>query len=106
MMKQAGLIALVGLGLTFSAAAQAQTTKRAELAKGDLTGTNMEVVVGVVEAAPGASAVLHTHAGAAAFYVRSAAGEPMVPGHLKISRDHPSGICGTHPYMCPNAPAV
>jgi hypothetical protein len=36
MIKQAGLIALVGLGLTFSAAAQVQTTKRTELTKGDL----------------------------------------------------------------------
>ena len=48
MMKKAGLIALIGLGLTFSAAAQTPTSKRTELTKGDLTGTNMEVIVGVL----------------------------------------------------------
>lgn len=63
MMKKAGLIALIGLGLTFSAAAQTPTSKRTELTKGDLTGTNMEVIVGVLEVPPGASGTLHTHAG-------------------------------------------
>jgi quercetin dioxygenase-like cupin family protein len=57
------------LGLTFSAAAQAQTSKRTELTKGDLTGTNMEVVVGLVEVPPGAAGVLHTHPGEEAYYV-------------------------------------
>jgi quercetin dioxygenase-like cupin family protein len=100
MMKKAGLIALVGLGLPFSAAAQAQTSKRTELTKSDLTGTNMEVVVGVVEVPPGASGTLHTHAGEEAFYVLegatavSADGKPIVyvPGTAKINvRDVPHG---------------
>jgi quercetin dioxygenase-like cupin family protein len=60
----------------------------------------MEVVVGVVEAAPGASAVLHTHAGEEAFYVLSGAtavspdGKPIVfeEGKAKINvRDVPHG---------------
>jgi quercetin dioxygenase-like cupin family protein len=98
MMKQAGLIASIALGLTFSATAQAQTTKRTELAKGDLTGTNMEVVVGTIEAAPGTTAILHTHAGEEAVYVLSGAtavtpdGKPIVfePGTAKINvRDVP-----------------
>jgi len=100
MTKQAGLIALMALGITFSAAAQAQTTKRTELAKGDLTGTNMEIVVGTIEAAPGTSAILHTHAGEEAVYVLSGAtavtpdGKPIVfePGTAKINvRDVPHG---------------
>jgi hypothetical protein len=45
MIKQAASIALIGLGLTFSAAAQTPTTKRTELTRGDLTGTNMEIIV-------------------------------------------------------------
>jgi quercetin dioxygenase-like cupin family protein len=53
----------------FASAAQAQDVKRNELKKGDLTGTNMEIVVAVVELPPGASVPLHTHPGEEAFYV-------------------------------------
>jgi hypothetical protein len=56
-------------GLTLSAAAQAQTTTRTELTKGDLTGTNMEIVVGTIQAAVDTSAIQHTHAGEEAFTV-------------------------------------
>jgi quercetin dioxygenase-like cupin family protein len=100
MIKHAGLAALVGLGLTFSAAAQAQTSKRTELTKGDLTGTNMEIVVGTVEVPPGASGVLHTHPGEEAYYVLEGAtavspdGKPVVfdAGVAKINvRDVPHG---------------
>jgi quercetin dioxygenase-like cupin family protein len=100
MMKKAGLIALVGLGLTFSAAAQTPTSKRTELTKGDLTRTNMEVIVGVLEVPPGASGTLHTHAGEEAVYVIeggtavSADGKPLtyVPGTARINvRDVPHG---------------
>jgi len=69
MIKQLALVALIGLGLTFSAAAQTPTSKRTELTKGDLTGTNMEIVVGIVEVPPGAAGVLHTHPGEEAYYV-------------------------------------
>jgi quercetin dioxygenase-like cupin family protein len=60
---------VVGLGMIFSVTAQAQSSKRTELTKGDLTGTNMEIVVGIVEVPPGASGVLHTHPGEEAYYV-------------------------------------
>jgi quercetin dioxygenase-like cupin family protein len=63
------LVALVGLGMMFSVAAQAQSSKRTELTKGDLTGKNMDIVVGIVEVPPGASGVLHTHPGEEAYYV-------------------------------------
>ena len=69
MNKYAKLIALVGLGMMVSIAAQAQTSKRTELTKGDLTGKDMDIVVGIVEVPPGASGVLHTHPGEEAYYV-------------------------------------
>lgn len=91
MIKHAGLIALIGL--TFSATVQAQTSKRTELTKGDLTGTNMEIVVGTVEVPPGASGILHTHPGEEAYYVVDGAtaetpdGKPFKfePGTAKIN---------------------
>jgi quercetin dioxygenase-like cupin family protein len=69
MNRYARLVALVGLGIIFSATAQAQSSKRTELTKGDLTGKDMDVVVGIVEVPPGASGVLHTHPGEEAYYV-------------------------------------
>jgi quercetin dioxygenase-like cupin family protein len=69
MNRYARLVALVGLGLIFSATAQAQSSKRTELTKGDLTDKNMDIVVGIVEVPPGASGVLHTHPGEEAYYV-------------------------------------
>ena len=69
MIKQAASIALVGLGLTFSAVAQSPETKRTVLTKGDLTGTNMEIIVSVLEYPPGGGSVLHTHPGEEVFYV-------------------------------------
>jgi len=69
MIKYATLGALVGLSLIVSMTAHAQSSKRTELTKGDLTGTNMEIVVGIVEIPPGASGVLHTHPGEEDYYV-------------------------------------
>jgi quercetin dioxygenase-like cupin family protein len=69
MTRYAALNALVGLGMIVSVTAHAQSSKRTELTKGDLTGTNMEIVVGTVEVPPGASGVLHTHPGEEAYYV-------------------------------------
>ena len=99
MIKQAASIALVGLGLTFSAAAQTPT-KRTELTRGDLTGTNMEIIVRVVKYPPGAVSELHTHPGEEAFYVLEGAtletpdGKPLTPttGVSRINvRDVPHG---------------
>ena len=41
--------------LSFSSVSQAQEIKGTELKRGDLTGTNMEIVVGVYELPPGSS---------------------------------------------------
>ena len=67
---------LACVGWTFVLAAipgdlRAQDVKRTELQRHDLTGTNMEVVVSIVEAAPGASLAKHFHHGEEAFYVLS-----------------------------------
>jgi quercetin dioxygenase-like cupin family protein len=55
--------------ITFFSAAQAQELKRTELKRGDLTGTNMEVLVQLLELPPGLVVPLHTHPGEEAFYV-------------------------------------
>jgi quercetin dioxygenase-like cupin family protein len=100
MTKYAALGALVGLSLITSVTAHAQSSKRTELTKGDLTGTNMEIVVGTVEVPPGASGVLHTHPGDEAYYVIDGAtallpdGKPInfEPGIARINvRDVPHG---------------
>ena len=73
-MTKKTLIALLGgciafATLSFSSVSHAQEAKRTELKRGDLTGTNMEVVVTVFELPPGASVPLHTHPGEEAVYV-------------------------------------
>jgi quercetin dioxygenase-like cupin family protein len=71
MIRGVGIFAACTLGafVVLCGASQAQDTKRTELKKGDLTGTNMEIIVGLVEIAPGATVPLHTHPGEEAFYV-------------------------------------
>jgi quercetin dioxygenase-like cupin family protein len=100
MTKHAALGAFVGLSLVVSVTAQAQSSKRTELTKGDLSGTNMEIIVGIVEVPPGAFGVLHTHPGEEAYYVIDGATASLPdgkqinlePGTAKINvRDVPHG---------------
>jgi quercetin dioxygenase-like cupin family protein len=100
MIKYAALGTLVGLSLIASMTAHAQSSKRTELTRGDLTGTNMEIVVGTVEVPPGASGALHTHPGDEAYFVIDGAtlllpdGKQISvePGIAKINvRDVPHG---------------
>ena len=44
-------------------------TNRTVLKRGDLTGTDMEIVISVLEAPPGSSIDRHTHPGEEAVYV-------------------------------------
>jgi quercetin dioxygenase-like cupin family protein len=44
-------------------------TNRTVLRKGDLTGTDMEIIVSVLEVPPGSSTDRHTHPGEEAVYV-------------------------------------
>ncbi|WOH67987.1 cupin domain-containing protein [Bradyrhizobium sp. BWA-3-5] len=61
------LIAVAFVSLT--ATAQAQTPTRTELKRADLTGTNMEIIVVVVDVPPGAVLPRHTHPGEEVVYV-------------------------------------
>ncbi|MCK1420710.1 cupin domain-containing protein [Bradyrhizobium sp. 180] len=60
------LTAILFFVLTFAAQAQ---TNRQELKRADLTGTNMEVIVSVVDVPPGNNLARHTHHGEEAVYV-------------------------------------
>jgi hypothetical protein len=64
--------------------AQAQEIKRTEIKRSDLTGTNMEMIMTVLEAPPGAVLPKHFHYGEEAFYVLEGAmtevpGQPAGP---------------------------
>jgi quercetin dioxygenase-like cupin family protein len=63
------LLPLAAAALLFAGLAHAQDVKRTELQRHDLTGTNMEVIVSIVEAPPGAMVQRHVHNGEEAFYV-------------------------------------
>jgi quercetin dioxygenase-like cupin family protein len=68
------------------AGAFAQETKRTELKRADVTGTNMEVIVSITEAPPGSSLPRHFHYGEEAAYVLQGA---MVeaPGQPPVMRE-------------------
>ena len=100
MTKYAAIVAYVCLSFIASVTVHAQSSKRTELTKGDLTGTNMEIVVSTVEVPPGASGLLHTHPGEEAYYVIDGAtallpdGKQinLEPGIAKVNvRDVPHG---------------
>ena len=55
--------------LTSGSTVEPQASKRTELSRGDFAGTNMEMVVSLVEVPPGASGLFHTHTGDEAYYV-------------------------------------
>ena len=65
--------------------AQAQEIKRTEIKRSDLTGTNMEVIMTVLEAPPGAVLPKHFHYGEEAFYVLEGA-MTEVPGQTRRGR--------------------
>jgi len=68
------------LTVILSGAASAQQVKRTELKRSDLTGTNMEVIMSVVEAPPGATLGRHFHHGEEAFYILEGAMVEMPDG--------------------------
>ena len=59
----------LALALMISTTAHAQTGKLTELARSDLAGTNMEIVVNLFEQPPGGVGALHTHPGTEVYYV-------------------------------------
>jgi quercetin dioxygenase-like cupin family protein len=66
-------ITIGAVAIAFSGLAVAQSDlnpkKRQELKREDLTGTNMEVIISVIEAQPGEILARHIHHGEEAFYV-------------------------------------
>jgi quercetin dioxygenase-like cupin family protein len=62
----------------------AQESKRTEIQRHDLTGTNMEVIMAVVELPPGAVAPRHFHFGEEVLYVLSG-GTAEMPDGKKIT---------------------
>lgn len=93
MTRYAVLVAFTSLMFVAATTAFAQSSKRTELTKGDLTGKDMDIIVGIVEVPPGASGILHTHPGDEAYYIIDGAtgvapdGKPIVfePGVAKIN---------------------
>ncbi len=65
--------------LGFSGALGAAEMKRTELARHDLTGTNMEMIVSEVDVPPGASVPRHIHHGEEGFYILDGA-QVQLPG--------------------------
>lgn len=63
--------------VAFPCIVAAQEVKRAEVKRSDLTGTNMEVIMSVVEVPPGATLPKHFHYGEEVFYVLE--GDDRVP---------------------------
>jgi len=57
------------VALWFISICAANAQQRTEIKKGDLTGTNMEITMGMLEVAPGQSIARHTHPGEEAYYV-------------------------------------
>jgi quercetin dioxygenase-like cupin family protein len=89
-MKASTLLLAALLTVATSAVASAQDVKRTELKRSDLTGTNMEVIMSVVEAPPGAMLPKHFHHGEEAFYVLEGAMVEM-PDGTKSDRAAGSG---------------
>lgn len=75
---------------TLPTLALAQEVKRTEIKRSDLTGTNMEVILGILEAPPGATLSRHTHSGEEAFYVLEGA-MTEIPGQAPAARVAGSG---------------
>jgi hypothetical protein len=75
---------------TVTGFAQAQEIKRTEIKRSDLTGTNMEVIMGILEAPPGAVLAKHFHNGEEAFYVLEGA-MTEIPGQAPSERVQGTG---------------
>jgi quercetin dioxygenase-like cupin family protein len=87
------------LFISLASAAFAQTN-RTELKRGDLTGTDKEVIISVLEVPPGSSIDRHTHPGEEAVYVLDGA-TLQFPDGKEVSR--PSGEAGINVRDVPHA---
>ena len=88
---------LASLWLSPSAFAQ---TNRTVLKQADLTGTNMEIIIAVLEVPPGTTIERHTHPGEEAVYVLEGATLQM-PDGTEVAR--PAGQAGVNIRDVPHA---
>jgi quercetin dioxygenase-like cupin family protein len=75
-------------------------TNRTVLKQADLTGTNMEIIIAVLEVPPGTAIERHTHPGEEAVYVLEGATLQM-PDGTEVAR--PSGQAGVNVRDVPHA---
>ena len=91
------VICLASLWLSSSAFAE---TNRTVLKQADLTGTNMEIIIAVLEVPPGTTIERHTHPGEEAVYVLEGATLQM-PDGTEVAR--PAGQAGVNVRDVPHA---
>jgi len=92
-------VAVSASALIYSAHAQ-DSTVRNELKRGDLTGTNMEVVIGISETKPGDTLFRHFHHGEEALYILEGATAEL-PDGKQISL--PTGVAAINVREVPHA---
>jgi quercetin dioxygenase-like cupin family protein len=86
--------------LASAAFAQTPQPNRTELKRADLTGTNMEIVIAVLEVPPGSTIARHTHPGEEAVYVLEGS-LLKTPDGKEI--DRPAGQAGVNVRDVPHA---
>jgi len=86
--------------VSITSTALAAEPQRTELKRADLTGTNMEIIIAVLEVPPGASIAKHTHPGEEAVYVLEGA-TLQFPDGREVSR--PAGEAGVNVRDIPHA---
>ena len=94
------LVVLWSLLLAPSVFAQAPEPHRIVLKTADLTGTDKEIIIAVLEVPPGVTIVRHTHPGEEATYVLEGARLQMPDGK---EIDRPAGQAGVNVRDVPHA---
>ena len=92
--------AIVAAGALICVAQAQDSAGRKELKRGDLTGTNMEIVVSISETKPGETLARHVHHGEEAFYVLEGASAEL-PDGKQISI--PTGVAAINVREVPHA---
>jgi quercetin dioxygenase-like cupin family protein len=85
--------------IAMASTAMAQTN-RTELKRADLTGTDKEIIIAILEVPPGASIARHTHPGEEAVYVLEGA-TLQFPDGKEVTR--PAGQAGVNVRDVPHA---
>lgn len=86
--------------VSIASVALADEPKRTIMKRADLTGTNMEIIVSVLEVPPGVNIAKHTHPGEEAVYVLEGA-TLQFPDGREVSR--PAGEAGVNVRDVPHA---